>query len=275
MQPILATCNFLSNPNDIKAFALDHGFGGVDWSFDQEAIPYTFAEESSWMKHVLALRPLQVRYHCPFYQLDLGHDGPEEAERAARVFRHIIRLVSRVDGRFLTIHIGLGHDSTEPLSWNATIDNLRGLVKYGASRNVNVCLENLAWGWTSKPQLFEKLVRGSGAAVTFDIGHAQCCESIRSQYYGPEDFVTPHPERVFNAHVYHEEVSGLGHSPPQCLEDMVTRLDILRDIGCPWWTLEVREAQGVLQTKRIVDGYLTGAHDFDTSFPQGSLARLS
>jgi len=264
MQPTLAICNFLSDPKEIKAFALDYGFDGVDWSFDQETIPSTFAEESFWVKNVMALRPLEVRYHCPFYQLDLGHDAPEEANRAASVFQRIIRLVSKVEGRFLTIHIGLGHDSTEPLSWEATMENLRSLVHYGATRNVKVCLENLAWGWTSKPQLFEKLVRGSGAAVTFDIGHARCCESVRSHYYGPEDFVTPHPDRVFNAHVYHEEVSGLGHSPPYRLEDMVKRLDILRDIGCPWWTLEVREEKGALQTKRIVDDYLTQQDDFDS-----------
>jgi len=272
VQPKLAVCNFLSDPYEIKAFALKHGFDGVDWSFDLETIPSTIAEESFWVKIVSALRPLEVRYHCPFYQLDLGHDESEEANRAAFIFQRIILLVSKVKGRFLTIHIGLGHDSTGPLSWEATIENLRSLVHYGTIRGVQVCLENLAWGWTSKPQLFEKLIRGSGAAVTFDIGHARCCESVRSHYYGAEDFVTPHLDRVFNAHVYHEEVSGLGHSPPDRLEDIEARLGILRDIGCPWWTLEVREEKGALQTKRIVDDYLTQAGDFDKSDAQGPLS---
>ena len=275
MQPKLAICNFLSDLDDIKALAIESGFKGLDWSFDLEAIPSTPAEESRWAQGISTLSALEIRYHCPFYQLDLGHDVPEEAKKAASVFERIIRLVSKVQGRYLTIHIGLGHDSTEPLSWDGTIKNLRNLVHYGAQRGIKVCLENLAWGWTSKPQLFEKLIRGSGSGVTFDIGHALCCESVRSHYYSAEDFVTPHPNRVLNAHVYHREISGLGHSPPDCLEDIKGRLDILREIGCLWWTLEVRDEAGVLQTKKIVDEYLTHQDDLDTSNVQSSLARLT
>ncbi|MBW2108665.1 MAG: TIM barrel protein, partial [Deltaproteobacteria bacterium] len=261
MKPTLAICNFLSDPDDLKALALDNGFGGVDWSFDLDALPETPPEISRWAQRISALDPLEVRYHCPFYQLDLGHDDPGEAQKAATVFQRIIRLVSKARGRFLTIHIGLGYDSTEPLSWKTTMANLRNLVHFAQQRTVTVCLENLAWGWTSKPQLFEKLIRGSGAAVTFDIGHAQCCEPVRSQYYSIEDFVTPHPERVQNAHVYHEEVSGLGHVPPGDLQDIKGRLDLLQAVGCLWWTLEVRNEQGVLQTKNIVDQYLTQIHE--------------
>jgi hypothetical protein len=33
------------------------------------------------------------------------------------------------------------------------------------------CLENLAWGWASKPNLFEKIVRRSGVFVTAGVGH--------------------------------------------------------------------------------------------------------
>lgn len=256
-------CNFLSDPHELKNFATKHGFSGIDWSFDLENLPLPATDESRWAQKIEVLSPLEVRYHCPFYQIDLGHDDHKEVEKAESVFQHIIRLVSKVGGEHLTIHIGLGHDSTEPLSWEATIENLRNLVQYGANRGVRVCLENLAWGWTSKPHLFEKLIRGSGAGVTFDIGHAQCCESVRSHYFATEDFVTPHSHLVLNAHVYHEEVSDLGHTPPDRLENIEGRLHILRDVGCSWWTLEVREEKGVLQTKGIVDEYLTRKDDFD------------
>jgi sugar phosphate isomerase/epimerase len=147
------------------------------------------------------LAPLEVRYHCPFFQIDLGHDDPDQAKAADRIFRGIIRMVSRAGGKFLSIHIGLGHNSTEPLSWETTIANLRNLVRFGADHQVRICLENLAWGWTSKPNLFEKLIRLSGAGVTLDIGHARVCECVQSQQYAVEDFVTPHPNRVFNAHM--------------------------------------------------------------------------
>ncbi len=275
MKPKLAICNFFSDIETLRSFALSHGFSGIDWSFDADALPATPAEESNWVQGLSALDTFEVRYHCPFHQIDLGHDDPKEAKKADGIFHRIIRLVSKVQGKYLTIHIGLGHDSTEPLSWEATIENLRRLVEYGAERRVRICLENLAWGWTSKPHLFEKLVRGSGAAVTFDIGHAHACESVRSHHYSAEDFVTPHSDRVLNAHVYHTEISGVGHLPPDRLEDIEGRLNILRDIGCDWWVLEVRETDGLLQTIKVVDEYLTQS-EYPAKFSsQGPLPSLT
>jgi sugar phosphate isomerase/epimerase len=275
MKPKLALCNFLADIIQLKAFAFRHGFSGIDWSFDPGILPATPLEESEWVKQLSTFDFLEVRYHCPFYQIDLGHQDPVEAKAAEAIFRRIIRLVSKVEGKYLTIHIGLGHDSTEPLSWEATIENLTRLVQYGARRGVTICLENLAWGWTSRPHLFEKLIRGSGAAVTFDIGHAYVCESVRSHSYSAEDFVAPHSDRVLNAHIYHKEVSGQGHIPPDRLEDIQDRLAILEDVGCMWWVLEVREETGLLQTRRIVDEYLTQSeryNKFDRQGPSASLA---
>lgn len=274
MKPKLALCNFLEDATELRAFAFHHAFSGIDWSFDPSTVPATPLEESKWVENLSAFDPLEVRYHCPFYQIDLGHEDPAKAKAAEVIFQRIIRLVSKVEGKYLTIHIGLGHDSTEPLSWEATIENLASLVQYGARRGVTICLENLAWGWTSKPQLFEKLIRGSGAAVTFDIGHAYVCESVRSQAYGAQDFVTPHADHVLNAHIYHKEVSGLGHMPPDRLEDIQGRLAILQAIGCMWWVLEVREVNGLLQTKRIVDEYLTQSERYDQLDSQGPLTSL-
>jgi len=191
VKPKLAMCNFFSGTNKLRQFALENGFSGIDWSFDVSTLPDTPAEESKWVRDLSALEPLEIRYHCPFHQQDLGHKDPAQAKAAEALFRRVIRLVARTEGKYLTIHIGLGHDSTELLSWKATINNLRRLVQYGASQGVRVCLENLVWGWTGKPDLFEKLIRGSGAAVTFDIGHAHAYESVQRQYYGIEDFVAP------------------------------------------------------------------------------------
>ena len=256
MTPKLAVCDFFSDVERLRSFALGHGFSGIDWSFEMESIPRTPSEESRWVRELLTLSPLEVRYHCPFYQIDIGHSDTSEARVAELLFQRIIRLVSRAGGRYLSIHIGLGRNSTEPLSWDTTIDNLRRLVQYGAERHISICLENLAWGWTSKPNIFEKLIRRSGAGVTFDIGHAEACESVQSQQYEIQDFVTPHPERVRNAHLYHTEISGVGHIPPNTLTDIEDRLTLLEKIGCEWWALEIKDIEGLLKTKEIVDEYL-------------------
>jgi sugar phosphate isomerase/epimerase len=253
----VALRNIFSDVDELRGFALDHGFSGIDWSFDVVTLPDTPEEESRWVNGLSALGPLEVRYHCPFYQIDLGHKDPREAGEAEALFRRIIRLVSKAEGEYLTIHIGLGRDSTEPLSWEATIDNLARLVQYGAKYRVKVCLENLAWGWTSRPHLFEKLIRSSRAAVTFDIGHAHACESVRSHDFAIEDFVTPHSDRVFNAHIYHSEMDGHGHMAPDRLEDIEDRLAIVQDTGCEWWVIEIDKRDELLQTKKVIDEYLT------------------
>jgi sugar phosphate isomerase/epimerase len=255
MIPKIAMTNIFQDPKALKSFAHQHGFDGIDWSFDLNRLPVKPSEDSLYVREISLLNSTEVRFHCPFYQIDLGHDDPAQAKKAQAIFRKIIRLVSKAGGRFLTIHIGLGRNSTEPLSWDTTIENLRRLVRFGADSGVNVCLENLAWGWTSKPNLFEKLIRKSGAGVTLDIGHAEKCEAIQSQYYSLEDFINPHAERLFNAHIYHREVEGTGHTPPERIEDIKDRLDILQGLECNWWTIEVKEIQGLLKTKAIVDRY--------------------
>lgn len=255
MQPKLVMCNIFSEIHELKQFAGEHCFSGIDWSFDIDTIPLTPSEESEWVKKIISFNSIEVRYHCPFHKIDLGHGDPEKAEYALSVFRRLVRLISRAGGRYLSVHVGLGRDSTAPLSWEDTIINLGKLVRYGADRNVKVCLENLAWGWSSKPNLFEKLIRKSGAGVTIDIGHAAVCESVKSQQYGVEDFLSPHPDNIVAAHLYDEEVSGVGHIPPENLSDIEDRLDLLMDIGCKWWVIEIREVEGLLKTKEMIDEY--------------------
>jgi sugar phosphate isomerase/epimerase len=256
VKPKIVMRNIFQSVDEVQSFARKNGFDGIDWSFDLDALPVSPHEETSWIKELRSLRSMEVRYHCPFYRIDLGHDDPDEVKRAEDIFQRIIRLVSKAGGRYLTIHIGLGHDSTEPLSWEGTTANLRRLVHYASERQVTVCLENLAWGWTSRPNLFEKLIRRSGAGVTLDIGHAWSSESVRSQYYAVEDFVAPHADRVFNAHVYHEEIPGKGHISPSRWDHIQDRLRLLLSIGCLWWVIEIKEAEELLATKRLIDDNL-------------------
>lgn len=256
MKPKIALCNLFDDIKELKAFALDNNFSGIDWSFNVEELPTSPLEETRWIERLSVLNPFEVRYHCPFMKVDLGHEDSSEVSSALTLFQRVIRLVSKANGRFLTLHVGLGHDTTRILSWERTITNLRSLVHYGADRGVRVCLENLAWGWTSKPNLFEKLIRRTGAGVTFDIGHALASESVSNQYFSPEDFVSPHPNRVSNAHIYHTEFSGQGHVPPNSIEDIRDRLDILCKIGCLWWVIEIKDAQQLLWTKQIIDDYI-------------------
>lgn len=194
--PKLACCNFIDDVRQLRAFALDHGFAGIDWTFSQPEVFQHPAAEVHLVRAIQSMHPLEVRYHCAFAQTDLGDENPAQAEAALRTFQSVCRLGSKLKGRFVTIHIGLGRESIFDLCWERTLGGLSNLVQFANKSWLRLCLENLAWGWTSRPELYEKLLRKSGAWATLDIGHAQVCPSVTSQQYRMTDFVRPQPERI-------------------------------------------------------------------------------
>jgi len=255
-QHILAMPNFIPEPEALKRFAIENGFSGIDWSFGLSQLPATPSEESSWANIQKSMSPLEVRYHCPFDKVDIGHEDIEVQNKSVGLFKRIIRLVSKAGGKYLTLHVGLGHATMRLLSWEATIRNLRELVQYGNEAGITLCLENLAWGWTSRPNLFEKIIRRTGAGVTLDIGHANACESIVTQQYTIKDFISPNPRKVLNAHIYHTENAELGHVPPKQYEDISSRLELLALTDCAWWVIELRDEKNLLATKPFVEKFL-------------------
>lgn len=255
-RPKLACCNFISDVEALREFALNHKFDGIDWSFNRENLPQNPAEESALVRTITRLQPLEVHYHCAFNRTDFGDVDAERAKDAMIVFRRVCRLVSKLRGKFLTIHVGLGRNSTNNLSWNRTIDGLAELVRFANGMGVRLCLENLAWGWTSRPELFEKLIRKSGAWATLDIGHARVSPYVMTQHYALEDFVVPQPERFLNAHIYHEE-TGNQHLPARKMAEIKDRLELLTELdSCDWWVLELREKRALLETLAVVREFL-------------------
>lgn len=258
--PKLAMCNFIHDAEKLRHVALANGFSGIDWTFKPEDLPTNDIDELRLIKRISQLHPLEVRYHCAFSGMDLGDADPGKADAAMEVFRRTCRLVSKVDGHFVTVHVGLGRDSSLDLSWERSVAALSDLVTYAEGLGVCVCLENLASGWSSRPELFEKLVRKSQAGVTLDIGHARVSPSVQSQQYAFEDFVCPHYHRVFNAHIYHEELDE-GHTPPAKLEDVLDRLQLVNSLSCDWWVLELREEEALRSTLEVVQQFLNKVPD--------------
>ncbi len=254
-QPKLAMCNFIPDVDELRRMALAYGFSGVDWTLKPEDLPMTRLDESRLMERISRLQPLEVRYHCALKGIDLGDADEDKAEAAMETYRKVCRMASRLEGRFVTLHLGLGRHSSDELSWERSVEALSDLVQYADGLGITVCLENLASGWSSRPELFEKLIRKTNAGVTLDIGHARVSPSVQCLRYDFEDFVSPHHERVFNAHIYHEEWED-GHLPPTGLDDVMDRLCLLSHLPCDWWVLELREKVALLATLRVVRQFL-------------------
>ena len=255
-KPKLACCNFMQDPVALKRFALSQGLDGIDWSFTPANTPASPAEESRLMGIIADLDPLDVRYHCAIHNMDLGDMDHEQSVKALHTYQLLCRMVAKLGGRHFTIHVGLGRSRTHDLSWEDTVTRLSQLVRFGANLGVRICLENLAWGWTSRPHLFEKLIRKSGAYATLDIGHAKVSPYVTSHHYDLEDFLGPQQDRFLNAHVYNIE-NGEGHLAPGSLSDIENRLGLLLTLPlCDWWVLELHREEPLLQTLRIVREFL-------------------
>ena len=255
-KPKLACCNFIQDPLALKAFALTHDLDGIDWSFTAANAPNRPSEESRLKEIIDKLEPLEVRYHCAIHNMDLGDRDVKNSKQALSAFKDLSRTVAKLGGRYFTIHVGLGRSRTHELSWDDTVDKMSQLVQFANNLGVRICLENLAWGWTSRPHLFEKLIRKSGAYATLDIGHAKVSPYVTSQHYDLEDFVGPQPDRFLNAHVYNVENSE-GHLAPDSLSDMKNRLSLLRSLPlCDWWVLELHREEPFLQTLRVTREFL-------------------
>lgn len=255
MKPRIVCPNLFSNIEQMSEFVNDYGFDGVDWTFRPENMPRNRYEESIFINEISRLKPLPVRYHCFFNDSGFGDHDPDRRQDAMKVFHRALRLVSKVQGKSMTIHVGLGRDSSEDLSWSNVLDSLRRLVNDAADRRIKICLENLPYGWTSRPDLYEKLIRKTNSWATLDIGHAQASDHLICQAYDIEDFVAPHPERFLNAHVYDKETLD-GHSAPETLLDIDKRLDVLIGLPlCDWWVLELREEQALIKMLSVAREY--------------------
>jgi sugar phosphate isomerase/epimerase len=235
---------------------MDSGFRGIEWTVRPEDLPKSSAEEALFVKKISQMVPLEVRFHLFFPDNELGDADKEKAVTARVTFCAAFDLISKLSGRYATIHVGLGRESMEDVYWEKTIDGLADLKAVAQTSGIRLCLENLTWGWTARPELYEKLIRKTKCWGTLDIGHAQVCPSVTSQAFEVQDFAFPHPERILGAHIYHEETAS-GHIPPGHHSDLDDRLRLLQGLPlCDWWVLELRDEDSLLQTLDCVNGFL-------------------
>lgn len=251
MQPELAICNIFDQDADSLAeFASLYGFSAIDWSLDPDQ------REGEFVSLMGRLAGFHVRYHCRFSGVDVAFTDRRGDDSLALLMRTVER-VALAGGRHMTVHIGLGNPTGEGIALGRAIDNLALLVEQGNRCGVAVALENLTTPLTSDPLLFNRIVAESGAFVTIDIGHAHAIRGLHPRKNIYEEYLVPFRERVLSAHVYHTELEGYGHLPPECLWDIFPRLESLSAAGsCDWWVIELQKPEEILRTRAFLQSYL-------------------
>lgn len=88
-----------------------------------------------------------------------------------------------------------------------------------------LCIENLAWGWTSRPDLFEKLLRLSGVWATLNVGHARGSPRSPAASSGC-GILWPPTRSGFSTPTSITKRPKPGICPPQSLADLQDHLNL-------------------------------------------------
>ena len=249
MNPRIAIINiFDQDARRLLDFALSQGFEGIDWTIDQQQ------SKGDFLSSMECLKPLEVRFHCPFHGVDIGFADAQRASSSLAVLTETMERIALAGRTYMTVHTGFGRVADEELDFKKAVQNLTTLVRRGADLGVIVSLENLSSQWTSVPELFYELVQQSGAGVTLDIGHAHVCASRDVQGRVFERYLLPNRNRILNAHIYHTETRGEGHVAPACIEDIHDRIELLaKTPSCTWWVIELRNTDDILYTRELLN----------------------
>jgi sugar phosphate isomerase/epimerase len=268
MRPRIAICNIFGQDADrLVDFSHLNGFGGVDWSIEQNQ------SEKEFLLRMETLRSLEVRFHYACHGVEIAY-ADERADKSTELLTQTIERIAMAGGKHITVHMGFGPILEKEIDFNRAVANLTTLVQQGAEYGVCVSLENLTRHWTSDPELLAKIIQQSGAGVTFDIGHAYVCNALRSNGNIYENYILPNQGKIMNAHIYHTELKGSGHVAPESLEDIYDRLEILRRVeSCKWWVIELKDIKDILHTRDLLNRYFESSFSFPLL--EGTLSKSS
>jgi sugar phosphate isomerase/epimerase len=266
-QPVIAVSNRpFSSSAALVRYVRDKGCGGVDYSFSFHAETKADLEKDiPWVEDLLA-HGIEIRYHCPFHNMELADVREEQAVRSLAFFRECIDFASAFGGHVITVHIGLRLKTVADIDYGTAVHHLRDLVEYGARKEMTVCLENLTKGWTNDPAQFVEILDKTGAGTTFDLGHANACPWVAEGNGTAVDFLLAFADRVINAHVYEiEQIHPQTHEPyhqfPSDLSRIEPLLAELTGRRCDWWLIELSRIEEVEHTRVLLTEFLRNSPD--------------
>jgi len=256
MRPQLLFCQtaFGKNLQRIREYITTHAYDGVEWAWDGWRLMMPRERRQRRLDDLRHASRVSSA-HAPYTDLEVGHRDSDHAAAAVRILQDYIDAATELGAHHLNMHVGSFGLPVEELSWDGLVRNVAGLLEHAARRGGRLTVENLTRGVTSDPETFARLLKATGAPVTFDLGHANGSAWVQAGRGSVVDFLAGVPTPVVAAHVYLIERND-AHFVPEKLGDIAPALDGLVARGCDFWVLELHTQETLERTRKIVDEYL-------------------
>jgi len=256
MRPQLLFCQtaFGKNLQRVREYITTHAYDGVEWAWDGWRLMMPRERRQRRLDDLRQASRVSSA-HAPYTDLEVGHRDPDHAAAAVRILQDYIDAAVELGAHHLNMHVGSFGLPVEELSWDGLVRNVAGLIEYAARRGGRLTVENLTRGVTSDPEMFARLLKATGAPVTFDLGHANGSAWVQAGRGSVVDFLNSLPTPVLAAHVYFIERND-AHFVPEKLGDIGPALDGLVARGCDFWVLELHTQETLERTRKVVDEYL-------------------
>jgi sugar phosphate isomerase/epimerase len=256
MRPQLLFCHTALGKDlqHIREYVATHAYDGVEWAWDGWRLMVPRERRRRRLDDLRQASPVSSA-HAPYTDMEIGHRDPDHAAAAVRILKDYIDAAQELGTHHLNMHVGSYGLPFEELTWDGLVRNLATLLEYAARRGVSLTVENLTNGLTSDPETLSRLLKTTGAPLTFDLGHAHGSAWVREGRGSVVDFLRSIPTPVLATHIYYTERND-AHFVPEKVADIGPALDGLAAAGCDFWVLELHTRETLERTRRIVDEYL-------------------
>jgi len=256
MRPQLLFCHtaFGKDLQRIREYITTHAYDGVEWAWDGWRLMVPRERRRRRLDDLRQASRVSSA-HAPYTDMEIGHRDTDHAAAAVRILQDYIDAARELGVHHLNMHVGSYGLPLEELSWDGLLRNVANLLEYAARCGVCLTVENLTRGLTSDPETLARLLKATGAPVTFDLGHAHGSAWVQEGRGSVVEFLNSIPTPIQAAHIYFTERND-AHFVPEKLGDIGPALDGLVARGCDFWVLELHTQPTLEQTRKIVDEYL-------------------
>jgi len=256
MRPQLLFCHtaFGKDLRRIREYVTTHAYDGVEWAWDGWRLMVPRERRRRRLDDLRQASGVSSA-HAPYTDVEIGHRDPDHAAAAVRILQDYIEAAAELGVHHLNMHVGSYGLPAEELSWDGLVRNVANLLECAAQRGVRLTVENLTRGVTSDPETLARLLKATGAPVTFDLGHAHGSAWVQEGRGSVVEFLNSIPTPVLATHIYYTERND-AHFVPENLGDIGPALDGLVAKGCDFWVLELHTQPTLEQTRKVVDEYL-------------------